>query len=105
MSTQKHKLLARKKSGYVQVRMLLRHPMETGNRRDKVTEVKIPRFFIRELTCEHRGVVVLSCHWGWGVSRNPYLSFRLLSGEAGEAITITWTDNLGKSNMITTTIK
>ncbi|MCG7872605.1 MAG: thiosulfate oxidation carrier complex protein SoxZ [Candidatus Thiodiazotropha lotti] len=79
--------------------------METGNRRDKVTGVKIPRFFIREVTCEHRGVVVLSCHWGWGVSRNPYLSFRLLSGEAGEVITITWADNLGKSNRITTTIK
>ncbi|MCU7845744.1 MAG: thiosulfate oxidation carrier complex protein SoxZ [Candidatus Thiodiazotropha sp. (ex Monitilora ramsayi)] len=105
MSTQKHKLLARKKSDYVQVRMLLNHPMETGNRRDKVTGLKIPRFFIRELKCEHRGRVVLSCHWGWGVSRNPYLSFRLLKGEAGEEINITWIDNMGQSSSVATTIK
>ena len=105
MSKKRHKLLARKKGDHVQVRMLLMHPMETGNRVERATGQKVSRHFIKELQCIYLDKVVLSSHWGWGVSKNPYLSFELLHGEKGENITVTWVDNLGVSEKITTTIK
>ena len=105
MAKQIHKIRARMKDGVAEIKLLVKHPRETGNRKDPVMGIKIPRHFIREFRCEHNGTEVLSADWGWGVSRNPYLSFRLSGAKPGDAINATWVDNKGVSGSIETQIK
>ena len=94
------RLRARMDGTAIQVKMLLRHPMETGARKHPATGKLLPRHFIQELVCSHNGTPVLTLDWGWGVSANPYLSFDLRDGKVGDAIAIRWTDNKGESATI-----
>ena len=86
------------------VKVLIRHPMETGRRKDKTTGATIPRHFIRELRCEHNGDTVLTADWSWGVARNPYLSFHLLAAQRGDRVRIQWSDNRGEDGAIETVV-
>jgi len=72
--------------------------METGLRKDKKTGEVIPAHFIQEVVAEHNGKNVLTAMWGGGVSKNPYLSFKVKGGAKGDTIKIAWTDNTGKSD-------
>ena len=88
----------------VTVKCLMTHPMETGTRKDKAGK-PIPAHFITEVTAEHKGSNVLVGHWGGGVSKNPYLSFKFKGGKAGDNVTISWVDNKGESDTATTTVR
>jgi sulfur-oxidizing protein SoxZ len=85
--------------------MLLRHPMETGARKDPGSGEPIPRYFIQELRCERNDKIVLSAKWGWGISKNPYLAFRLRQAQAGDRIRVVWKDNLGNEDSIEGQVK
>jgi len=100
-----HKILAKLKDGRPVVKLLIRHPMETGNRRDPLTGRKIPRHLIREIHCRYNGRQVLTGFWSWGMAVNPYLAFRLASGKRGDAIEIDWVDNLGVAESIQTRVR
>ncbi len=92
------KIRAKEKGGVTTVKCLISHPMETGLRKDKKTGEKIPAHFIQEVIAEHNGKNVLTALWGGGVSKNPYLSFKIKGGAKDDAIKISWTDNTGKSD-------
>ena len=95
-----HKIRVRLKDGSIVVKMLLNHPMETGSRKHPATGEPIPRHFIREITCERNGSQILQLDWGWGVSANPYLSFRVRDGKKGDLIRAHWVDNLGETGSV-----
>jgi sulfur-oxidizing protein SoxZ len=97
---QEHKLNARMKDGMAEVKLLLRHPMETGNRKDPSTGLRVPRHFIRELVCEHNGEPVLRTQWSWGMARNPYLSIRIREAKTGDRVRFQWTDDRGDTDAI-----
>ena len=97
-----HKIRARMKDGMAEVKMLLQHPMETGNRKDPETGLKIPRHFIRELTCEHHGNAVLSTQWSWGIARNPYLALRIREASPGDRVRVYWSDDTGATDEVET---
>ncbi len=78
----------------VEVKVLMAHEMETGQRKDGKGKV-IPAWFIQNVTATHNGRTVLSAEWGPAVSKNPFLSFRFSGGKPGEKVTITWVDNHG----------
>ncbi len=80
------------------IRILITHPMETGRRQDKPGGGLVPAHFIQEVKIEHNGRTVASCHFGTAVSRDPYLSLRLKDGRPGDAIKVSWVDNLGQSD-------
>lgn len=96
----KHKMRARLRGGAAEVKVLIQHPMETGNRRDPITGLKVPRLFIRELTCEHNGRVVLRAYWSWGMARNPYLGFRIQGARKGDRVRMYWSDSGGVSDSV-----
>ena len=100
-----HKLRAKLEGDGARVKMLLRHPMETGARKHPGTGEPIPRNFIQELLCERNERTILSANWGWGISKNPYLSFQLRQAQAGDRIRISWTDNLGNTESVETEVK
>ena len=99
------KIKAKHKSGVTSVKALIKHPMETGLRKNKKTGKKIPAHFIKEVTCSHNGNVVFVANWGVAVSKNPYLSFKLKGGSPGDTIKIAWVDNKGESDSRETKIK
>ncbi|MEN8167516.1 MAG: thiosulfate oxidation carrier complex protein SoxZ [Pseudomonadota bacterium] len=105
LAKHKHKILAKMQQGKPVVKLLIRHPMETGNRTDKLTGGKIPRHFIREIHCRHNAKRVLTGYWNWGMALNPYLAFRLKEGKQGDVITIDWVDNRGATESIETRIR
>jgi len=79
------------------VKAILFHPMETGLRKDKSTGKAIPAHYITEVKCEHKGKNVLTCLWGPGVSKNPFLSFRFKGAKKGDSLKISWVDNKGQT--------
>jgi sulfur-oxidizing protein SoxZ len=90
------KLRARKVGDATDVRVLMRHDMETGQRKNDAGEV-IPAHYIQNVTVRHEARVVLAAQWGPAVSKNPYLGFRFRGGAVGERVEVTWVDNEGDS--------
>ena len=76
------------------VRVLMRHEMETGQRKDAAGKT-IPAWFIQEVTAAHNGKPVLSAQWGPSVAKNPFMQFNVKGAKAGDKITVNWTDNKG----------
>ncbi len=94
------KLKARIKPDYVEVKGLINHVMETGVRRDDSGEL-IPAHFIQEVKAYRNGELVWNAYWGPSVSKDPYFSFRLKTGKAGDKIRVQWWDNQNKSDEAT----
>ena len=87
----------------VDVRVLMSHEMETGQRRDSGGKL-VPAHFISNVTVSHAGKVVLSAEWGPAVAKNPYLQFKFQGGKKGDEITVTWVDNKGETRTDKATI-
>lgn len=87
----------------VEVRILMAHEMETGQRRDSSGK-PVPAHFISNVTVTHAGKVVLSAEWGPAVAKNPYLQFKFQGGKKGDEITVTWIDNKGETRTDKATI-
>jgi sulfur-oxidizing protein SoxZ len=87
----------------VEVKVLMSHEMETGQRKDS-KGASIPAHFIQQVTATHNGKVVLSAQWGPAVSKNPFLSFKFAGGKPGEKVSVTWTDNKGEKRTDEATI-
>ncbi|HDY85768.1 MAG TPA: thiosulfate oxidation carrier complex protein SoxZ [Methylophaga aminisulfidivorans] len=82
------------KEGDTTVRVLLAHPMHTGRGKNEQGEL-IPAQFIQDIRCWRNEIEVLTIKCGTATARNPYFSFQLAGGEAGDKIMIRWVDNLG----------
>lgn len=80
------------------VRVLVLHPMETGQRRDAKGEL-VPPHFIQSVVVAHNGKTVLEAQWSQAVSRNPFLGLRLRGARAGDKISVAWIDNRGEKRI------
>lgn len=90
------RIRAQMKGDVCDVRVLVSHPMETGQRKDE-KGATIPAHFIQTLTVAHNGKVVVNGQASGSVSRNPVFGFKLKGAKAGDKITVTWKDNKGAS--------
>ena len=77
-----------------EVKVLMNHEMETGQRKD-AQGTTIPAWFIQSVSATYNDKTVLSAQWGPAVSKNPFLSFRFKGGAKGDKVVITWVDNRG----------
>ena len=82
------------KDGSINVKVLMSHEMETGQRKDSAGAI-VPAHFIQSVTAVYNGKTVLAAQWGPAVSKNPFLEFNFKGGQKGEKIQIIWTDNKG----------
>jgi sulfur-oxidizing protein SoxZ len=73
------------------VRILMRHPMETGTRKTAIGLV--PMHFIQSVIVQHNGKTVFDAQWSQAVSRDPLLGLRVKGAKIGDKISVTWTDN------------
>jgi sulfur-oxidizing protein SoxZ len=99
------KMRARLKDGETVVRVLIRHPMETGTRKDDSTGKRVPRYFVQHVEAERNGKLVLSGDWGWGVSSNPNFGFSLRGGKLGDVVRVAWVDNKGETGELEAIVK
>ena len=76
-----------------EVRIIVRHPMETGYRTDE-TGKSIPRNVIRSLSCRYNGDLVFSARLSSGIAANPYLRFFVTAKESGQ-LAFEWVDDSG----------
>ncbi|HOB03161.1 MAG TPA: thiosulfate oxidation carrier complex protein SoxZ [Casimicrobium huifangae] len=83
-----------KDGGITEVRVLMAHIMETGQRKDGAGNV-IPAHHIQNVTATWNGKTVLSAQLGPSVSQNPVLNFSFKGGAKGDKVIVTWTDNKG----------
>ncbi|MEN9480562.1 MAG: hypothetical protein RLZZ298_1957 [Pseudomonadota bacterium] len=90
------KIRAANKEGVTEVKVLISHEMETGQRKDSAGAV-VPGWFITELTAKHNDKIVLTSEFGPSVSKNPYLAFKFKGGTKGDKIAVSWKDNKGES--------
>jgi len=78
----------------VEVKILMRHDMETGQRKDPTGAV-IPAHYIKTIVAKHKDKVVFDANFGPSVSKDPFLSFKFKGGAAGDKVTVTWVDTSG----------
>jgi sulfur-oxidizing protein SoxZ len=82
-----------KKGDLVEVKALVSHIMETGQRKDSKGEV-IPRKILNKFTCTVNGKEVFSADFEPAVAANPYIQFKFKATESGPVV-LTWTDDDG----------
>ena len=85
------------------VRILMRHPMETGQRRDAKGDL-VPLHFIQSVLVMHNGNTIMDAQWSQAVSRDPFLGIRVKGARISDKITVTWTDNKGDKRTDETTV-
>jgi sulfur-oxidizing protein SoxZ len=89
--------------GYTDVRVLMTHPMETGQRKDAEGKL-VPMHFIQNVTVKVNGRTVVEAQVSQAVSRNPVFSFRIKGGAKGDKIEVAWLDNQGESSSTETAV-
>ena len=97
------KIRAKMEGDTADVKVLMSHPMETGQRKNEKGEL-VPVHFIQSVIATHNGKTVLDAQWSQAVARNPFLGFRVKGAKAGDKITVSWTDTAGDKGSIDTTV-
>lgn len=84
------------RDGVGEIRTMLPHPMESGQRRGPSGD-PVPAHYIETLTVEHNGRVVVSGRLGPAVAANPLFAFYLEGAAPGDRVRVSWRDNHGAS--------
>lgn len=77
-----------------EVRITIRHAMETGYRTD-ASGNPIPRNVIRRFACRYNGESVFAVRMSSGIAANPYLRFFVTARESG-TLDFNWIDDAGE---------
>lgn len=83
------------RDGQAVVRVVIRHPMETGQRKNAKTGKPIPAHYIKRVVAKHNNRVVYEGDWSASISQNPGFGFKLAKGRKGDQISVHWSDNKG----------
>ncbi|MBT8521022.1 thiosulfate oxidation carrier complex protein SoxZ [Polynucleobacter paneuropaeus] len=84
---------ATEKDGIVDVKILMKHDMESGQRKDASGKL-IPAWFINMLNVKAQGKDVFNAEFGPGVSKDPFLNFKY-KGSKGDKLVVNWIDTKG----------
>jgi sulfur-oxidizing protein SoxZ len=89
------RIRATESGGVVDVKVLMSHIMETGQRKDASGNT-IPAHFISNVTVKHGDKTVMTAQWGPAVSKDPFMNMKFKNGKKGDKVTVTWVDNKGE---------
>ena len=82
-----------KKGEVIEIKTLLPHIMESGQRKDKDGK-PIPRKIINKFVCEFNGKPVFTANLEPAIAANPYMQFFAKVDESG-TFKFSWTDDDG----------
>ena len=86
---------AKRPSQMTTVRLLIRHPMETGFRFE-VNGSAVTKNVIHTLTALFDGKPVFKATLGSGISADPFLEFQVRTPQSGELL-LQWQDDAGET--------
>ena len=95
------RIRAVEKDGLVDVKILMKHDMESGQRKDSSGKL-IPAWFISSLNVKAQGKDVFNAHFGPAISKDPFLNFKY-KGAKGDKIVVSWVDTKGDKRTDETT--
>ena len=84
---------AAENGGTVDVKILMKHDMESGQRKDAAGKT-IPAWFISTIKVTANGKDVFNGQFGPAVSKDPFLNFKY-KGSKGDKLVVSWTDTKG----------
>ena len=88
------RIRATENGGVTEVKILMKHDMESGQRKDATGKV-IPAWHINTVTAKIKDKEVFAAQFGPAVSKDPFLNFNLRGAAKGDKISVTWLDNRG----------
>jgi sulfur-oxidizing protein SoxZ len=86
-----------------EVRISIRHPMETGYRTNESGE-HVARNVIRRFACRYNGAPVFAVRVTSGIAANPYFRFFVTARESG-TLDFEWVDDIGVRGEAQATVK
>lgn len=78
----------------IELKAMIRHPMETGYRRDRYGE-QIPRDILTRFECLYNGDVVFAAEFFPAVAADPFLTFYTRAERSG-TLEFRWIDQHGE---------
>ena len=90
--------------GVATIKVLIKHPMETGRRKDEAGNI-IPANHVKTVTAHVAGVQVFELNCGVGISKNPFIQMVLSGRSIGDTIELRWSDSSGKTGETSVTLK
>ena len=84
-----------RKGEAIAVKILISHPMESGQRHNEIGEV-VPRMVINDFHCTYNGAEVLHLALFPAIAANPFLAFSARADASG-TLEFSWTDDSGAS--------
>lgn len=76
------------------IRVLMLHPMETGQRKDDKGQT-FAMNFIQTFTINLNGKPIIDGQLNTSISKNPLFTFKARGIKAGDKLAVAWVDNLG----------
>ena len=92
------KIRAQIQGDITEVRILMQHPMETGQRKDDKGQT-LPAQFIQSFTVSLNGKPIIDGQLNTSISRNPLFSFKVRGVKGGDKLAVTWVDNTGDKRL------
>ena len=92
------KIRAQIQGDVTEVRILMQHPMETGQRKDDKGQT-LPAQFIQSFTVSLNGKPIIDGQLNTSISRNPLFSFKVRGVKGGDKLAVTWADNTGDKRL------
>lgn len=90
------RISARLKGDIAEVRVLIPHPMDNGQRKDAKTGHSVAPHHITRIQVSLNGELALTVQTGTSVSKNPVFGFKLRGARVGDMVRIAWEDNKGE---------
>jgi len=87
------RIRAAETNGVVDVKILMKHDMESGQRKDASGKL-IPAWFITMVNVKAQEKDVFNAEFGSAVSKDPFLNFKY-KGSKGDKLLVSWIDLRG----------
>lgn len=78
-----------------EIRVLMAHPMETGQRKDESGQ-NIPAHYIQTFSISHNGKALIDGQLNTSISKNPLFMFKARNIKAADKLSVAWTDSQGE---------
>lgn len=88
------KIRAQIQGDITDIRVLLQHPMETGQRKDEKGQ-SLVMHFIQHFSLSLNGKVLIDGQLNTSISKNPLFAFKARGIKSGDKLTVNWRDNTG----------
>ena len=89
------KIRATQQGDITEIRSLMQHPMETGQRKDPASGQTVPVHFIQTFIISVNGKPLIDGQLNTSVSKNPLFAFKARGLKGGDKISVSWMDSKG----------